>query len=79
VHTLASIFLLAAETAEEHAEPSKTPFYVAGGVLAAWAVVVSAIGITQPEFPRTAGMTRGVYLISAVLMIGAMATAITTS
>ena len=79
MHTLASIFLLAAETAEEHAEPSKTPFYVAGAVLAAWAVVVSAVGITQPEFPRTPGMTRGVYLVSFVLMLGAMVTAITTS
>ena len=78
MHSLVSIFLLAAETAEEH-EPSKTPFYIAGGVLAAWAVVVSAVGITQPEFPRTPGLTRAVYLISFVLMAGAMSMAIVTS
>jgi hypothetical protein len=78
VHTLHSIFLLAAEAAEEH-EPSKTPFYIAGAVFATWAVIVSAIGITQPEFPRTPGLTRAVYGVSLVLMLGAMSMAIVTS
>ena len=75
---LLAILTLAAETAE-HAEPSKTAFYVAGGVLAAWAVVLSAIGLTQPDFPTSQGAARGVMAISSVLVLLAMVTAITTS
>jgi hypothetical protein len=78
VHTLASIFLFAAETAEEH-QKSKTPFYVAGIALALWAVVVSAIGITRPDFPGTVARTRAVYGISFVFVIAAMSMAIVTA
>jgi hypothetical protein len=77
-HTLASIFLFAAETVEKH-EKSKTPFYIAGGALAVWAVIVSAIGITQPEFPGTAARTRLVYGISFVLVAVAMSMAVATA
>jgi hypothetical protein len=31
--------------------PSKVPFYLAGGALAAWAVLSSVFGITHPDFP----------------------------
>jgi hypothetical protein len=78
VHTLASIFLLAAETAEKE-EKDKTPFYVAGITLAAWAVIVSVIGIRRPDFPGTPGRTRIVYAISAVLVATAMSMAIVTA
>jgi hypothetical protein len=78
VHALASIFLLAAETAD-HAEKDKTPFYVAGALLAVWAVVVSAVGITRPDFPGSGGATRAVYAISLVLVAGAMSMAIATA
>ena len=78
MHTLASIFLLAAETAEKE-EKNKTPFYIAGATLAAWAVVVSAIGITRPDFPGTPGRTRVVYGISIVLVATAMSMAIVTA
>jgi len=78
VHTLATILTFAAETAEE-SEPSKTPFYIAGGLLAVWAVVVSAIGITRPNFPGSQGITRVVYAISTVLVLGAMSMAIVTA
>ena len=67
-----SLFLAAAE-------PSKVPFYLAGGVLAAWAVVLAAIGLTRPSFPFGNKGARGVMLISFVLMVVAMATAVTTS
>jgi hypothetical protein len=70
-------FILAA--AEEGSEPSKAPFYVLGGVLAAWAVVVSAIGITQPDFPQNQGRARLVYAISALLVLGAVGSAVLTS
>jgi predicted deacylase len=32
-------------------------FYIAGGVLAAWALIVTAIGVTREDFPRTPGAT----------------------
>lgn len=72
-------FSLIVLAAEEAAEPSKTPFYVLGGLLALWAVAVAAVGITQPQFPRTAGITRAVYAISAVLVLAAMASAVVTA
>ena len=78
MHTLATIISFAAETAEE-SEPSKTPFYIAGVTLAVWAVVVSAIGITRPDFPGSSGATRAVYAISSVLVVGAMSMAIVTA
>jgi hypothetical protein len=32
--------------------PSKIRFYVAGGLLACWAVIVAATGIAHPDFDR---------------------------
>jgi hypothetical protein len=75
VHALVSVFVLAAEEAEK----DKTPFYVAGGLLAAWAVIVSAIGITRPDFPRGAGLMRAVFAVSIVLVAAAMTAAVATS
>jgi plastocyanin len=60
-------------------EPSKVPFYVIGALLAGWAVVLSAMGLTQPEFPGSTGRARLVMAISAVLVLGTAASAIATS
>jgi plastocyanin len=60
-------------------EPSKVPFYVMGGVLAAWAVVLSAIGLSQADFPGTAARARAVMAISAVLVLGTVTSAVATS
>jgi plastocyanin len=60
-------------------EPSKVPFYVMGGVLAGWAVVLSVIGLTQPDFPGSAARARAVMGISAVLVLGTMTSAVATS
>ena len=66
--------------AEEAEEPSKTLFYVCGGALAVWAVVVAAIGIRAHEtFPPTKSAARGVMTISIVLVLLAMASAVITS
>jgi hypothetical protein len=70
-------FLLAA--AEGAAEPSKTPFYIAGGALAAWAVIVSAIGMRSTAFPHRAAVQRLAMLVTVVLVAGAMSTAVLTS
>jgi plastocyanin len=62
------------------AEKSKTAFYIAGGVLVLWALVVSlAIGMRRPDFPSSVGAERAVMAISAVLVLAAVAAAVATS
>jgi hypothetical protein len=51
-------------------------FYIAGGALAAWALIVTAIGVTREDFPRTPGATRLVGAISIVLVMSAIGLAI---
>ena len=65
--------------AAEGGGPSQVPFYVAGGLLAAWAVVVAAIGIKRPDFPRRQAPAQLVMGLSVVLVLGATATAVTTA
>ena len=60
------------------AEPSKVPFYIAGGVLAVWAVVLSAIGLTRPAFPFSVTGQRAVILLSLLVAVVAIAMAIGT-
>jgi hypothetical protein len=69
-----------ASAAPEHEEPSKTLFYVAGAILAAFAVVISAIGIRGHEtFPPSKGAARAVMAIAAVLVAFTMFSAVITS
>ena len=70
-----ALLLLAAE----EAEPSKTAFYVAGIALAAWAVVLTFIGMSRPTFPSSAGVSRMVMAITVVLVVGVAAATILTS
>ena len=74
MHALIALIM----AAEEEAEPSKTPFYIFGGLLAVWAVVLSGIGMSQASFPATVTAKRGVIALTALLMVGAMATAVIT-
>ncbi|MGI9184227.1 MAG: hypothetical protein ACR2GZ_04560 [Solirubrobacteraceae bacterium] len=60
------------------AEPSKTPFFIAGGLLAVWAVVLAGLGLTQPEFPFGQRGQRGVIGFSFVLIVIAIASAVLT-
>jgi plastocyanin len=60
-------------------EPSKVPFYVAGALLATWAVVLAAIGLSQADFPGTPGRARAVMAISGVLMLATVTSAVATS
>ena len=61
-------------------EKSKVPFYIAGGVLAIWALVLAiGIGLRRPRFPSTLTGERAVIAISAVLVLGAVSTAVITS
>jgi hypothetical protein len=60
-------------------EGSKTPYYIAGGVLAAFAVIISAIGIRGHDtFPASKGAMRAVMALAAVLVIATMASAVLT-
>ncbi len=61
------------------AEPSKVPFYIAGGLLALWAVMLSWLGLTRPDFPFGQRGQRGVISISFVLFVIAVGAAIGTS
>jgi hypothetical protein len=63
--------------AEEHT--SKTPYYIAGVALAAFAVIISAIGISRHEtFPPSPGAARAVMGLAVVLVIATMASAVLT-
>lgn len=60
-------------------DPSKVPFYVAGGVLVCWAFGLAITGLTRPGFVRTAASARHVMLTSAVLVAATITTALTTA
>ena len=59
--------------------PSKVPFYVAGGLLAGWAVLLSATGLRHPDFPESAGRARLVMLTSALLVAATATAAVLTA
>ena len=62
------------------AEKSKVPFYIAGGALVVWALIVSlGLGMRKPDFPGTAAAQRGVIAVTAVLVLAAVGTAVITS
>jgi plastocyanin len=62
------------------AAPSKVPFYVAGSVLALWAVLLTAWGISHTgEFPGSQGRGRLVMLTSFVLVAATMTSAVLTA
>lgn len=56
-----------------------TAFHVVGGVLALWAVVLSALGVMRHDFPGKGAGQRVVMAISALLVAGAIGTAIGTA
>jgi plastocyanin len=59
---------------------SKVPFFIAGGLLVAWALFVSlGLGLRNPDFPGNLGGQRIVSAITAVLVLAAASTAIIVS
>jgi hypothetical protein len=66
--------LAAAETAAP--EKSEVPFFVAGGLLATFAVAISVFGFKRPDFPATAAAARGVMTASVLLVLVAVSTAV---
>jgi len=51
-------------------------FYIAGGILAGWALLVSFLGVTRENFPASRGAERAVAFISVVLVMGAIGAAV---
>jgi plastocyanin len=60
------------------AAPSKVPFYIAGGLLVVWAVLLAAWGISHTEFPGSPGRARLVMLTSFVLVAATITAAVVT-
>jgi hypothetical protein len=58
--------------------PSKVPFYIFGGLLALWAVVLAALGLSRPEFPYSNRGARTVMTLSAVLILVAILSGVLT-
>jgi hypothetical protein len=73
----ADSLVLATEAAEE--EPNQTLFYVLGGLAAAWAITLFALGMRSERFPGSDGAMRGVIAVSVVLVAAAMASAVISS
>ncbi len=62
------------------AEKSKVPFYIAGGALVVWALVLSVgLGMRKPDFPGSAAGERAVIALTAVLVLAAASMAVLTS
>jgi len=53
-----------------------TGFYIAGIVLAVWALLVTAVGVMREDFPSSPAATRLVGAISVLLVVTAIGTAI---
>src|SRR4029077_12898492 len=62
------------------AEKSKVPFYIAGGALVVWAVLLSfGLGMRNPRFPGGRSGERAVIAVTAVLVLVAASMAVATS
>jgi hypothetical protein len=62
------------------AAKSKAPFYIAGGLLVGWALLVSlGIGLRRPSFPSDAAGERLVIIVTVVLVLAATSMAVVTS
>ncbi len=61
------------------AETSKVPFYIIGGALVVWAVVLATLGLNRPEFPYSKRGERGVIGVSLIMIVLTIGAAILTS
>lgn len=62
----------AAEAAGEEEHKSELPFFVLGGALAVFAILISVFGFKATDFPRTEGQARGVMAVGIGLTLAAM-------
>jgi hypothetical protein len=71
-----SFLLAAAEHATEEHHKSELPFFLAGSLLVAFAIIISVVGFKKPEFPANEQAARGVMALSIALVAGALGTGI---
>ena len=76
---MTGLLVLAQTSAESQSEPSKAAFYVAGALLVALALGLSAVGVRSETFPRSRGAQLGVVAVAVVLVAAAMVTAVATA
>jgi hypothetical protein len=77
--SLHALVLFAQEVAHHgEEESSKTAFYVAGGLLAAFGFLIGILGtMRHNDFPGE-GAAKGLMAVAAVLVLGTMAAAVAT-
>jgi hypothetical protein len=56
-----------------------TSFHVCGIILAAWALILTFIGITREDFPATPAAARTVAAISLILTVATISAGIYTA
>lgn len=61
------------------ADTSKVPWYILGGVLALWGVVIATVGLKLPSFPAGRGAERAVMAGSVVMIVLAIGASIATA
>ncbi len=78
--TLATILVFAQEAAHgaEHEEASKAPFYIVGGIVAAYGFLIGILGTMKHDFPATKGAARGVFALSTLVVLAVMASSVIT-
>lgn len=67
--TVHSFLVLAAEASVS----KEIPFFVIGGIFAAWALLVGGLGTARATFPDSKGATVAISVVSVVLAVAAMA------
>jgi hypothetical protein len=60
-------------------ESSKVPFYIIGGALAIYAVILATLGIQRPSFAASLQGQRGVIALTSVMVVLAIGAAVLTS
>jgi hypothetical protein len=73
MHALATILATEASSSEE------VPYFIAGGLFALWAVVISLFGMRNPDFPKNARQGRITLLISGILGVATLGLLITVT
>lgn len=73
---LSTLLVLASAEGEE---TSKTAFYVAGSVLAGFAVLLSVLGMAKPDFPGSDGAARATMGVGAVLVLATLVAVLATA
>jgi hypothetical protein len=72
--------MLAVLFAAAEGESSMAPFYIASGLLVAYAALVSVVGILRHEtFPPTRGLSFAIMSVGVLLVAAVMVTAVVTS